>query len=222
MQGLKEIFVNLERHCGKWSHYFDIYETHFSRFRNQKPVVVEVGICRGGSAEMWQKYFGEGATIIGIDVDDNAFKPEHQTPGCEQVRGDQADPEFWKTFFETHPDVDVFIDDGGHHMVQQIETLKAVWPHVKTNGVYLCEDTHTSYWPEYRGALRQPNTFMEYSKIVVDTMNSDYYKGSDQHPDNMMFAEHFKDLVGMHYYDSVVVFDKGTKEKPVNLLSTPV
>lgn len=222
MQSLIDIFENLDRHCGKWSHYFDIYETHFSKYRNKKPVVVEVGICRGGSAEMWQKYFGEGATIVGIDVDPNAFKSEHQTPGCIQVNGDQNDPEFWKEFFKTHPDVDVFIDDGGHHMTQQIETLKTVWSHVNTNGVYLCEDTHTSYWPEYRGGLRQQNTFMEYSKIVIDTMNSDYFKGPDQHPNNMVFAEQFNDLVGMHYYDSVVVFDKGTKEKPVNLLSTPI
>ena len=108
---LREIFDNLDRHCGKFDTYFDIYERHFSKFIGKKPVVVEVGICRGGSAEMWQKYFGKGATIIGIDVDDNAFISEHQTPGCEQVRGDQGDLKFWEEFFKTHPDIDVFIDD---------------------------------------------------------------------------------------------------------------
>ena len=222
MQKLIDIFNNLERHCGKWSHYFDIYETHFSRFCNKKPVVVEVGICRGGSAEMWQKYFGEGATIVGIDVDPNAFKPEHQTPGCIQVKGDQSDPKFWEGFLKEYPKIDVFIDDGGHHMRQQIETLKAVWSHITIGGVYLCEDTHTSYWAEYQSALRNPTGFMEYSKLVIDTMNSDYWQGLDLHPDNMMFAKHFENLVGMHYYDSVVVFDKNKKTKPTNLLSTPV
>ena len=76
---LREIFDNLDLHCGKWSHYFDIYEQHFNKFVGKKPVVVEVGICRGGSAEMWKKYFGEGATIIGIDIDPNSFKHTQKT-----------------------------------------------------------------------------------------------------------------------------------------------
>jgi DNA topoisomerase VI subunit B len=49
---LREIFDNLDLHCGKWSEYFDIYERHFAKYQNRKPVVVEVGICRGGSADV--------------------------------------------------------------------------------------------------------------------------------------------------------------------------
>lgn len=220
---LREIFDNLERHCGKHEHYFDVYERHFSKFIGKKPVVVEVGICRGGSAEMWQKYFGEGSTIIGIDVDDTAFKPEHQTPGCEQVRGDQGDPTFWAEFFKTHPDVDVFIDDGGHHQFQQITTLAAVWSHVNIGGVYVCEDTHTSYWPEYSGGgLKKSTAFLEYAKAVTDTMNSRWYKDADRHPDNMMFADHYKDLASMHFYDSMVVLEKETKFESKLITSTPI
>lgn len=219
---LIDIFNNLERHCGKWSHYFDIYERHFGRYVGKKPVVVEVGICRGGSAEMWQKYFGEGATIVGIDVDPNAFKPEHQTPGCIQVNGDQGDPAFWDEFLKEYPKIDVFLDDGSHRVDHQILTLQKVWPHITKGGVYMCEDTHTNYWPEYGGGLRAPNTFLNYSKLVTDTMNSSYYRGIDQHPDNKMFADFYQDVVGMHYYDSVVVIDKGDRPQPVNLLSTPV
>jgi hypothetical protein len=219
---LIDIFKNLDRHCGKWSHYFDIYEQHFSKFVGKKPVVVEVGICRGGSAEMWQKYFGEGATIIGIDIDPNAFKPEHQTPGCIQVNGNQADPAFWDEFLKEHPQIDVFLDDGSHVCPHQILTLQKVWPAITQGGVYMCEDTHTNYWPEYGGGLKNPSTFLQYAKMVSDTMNSSYYKGMDQHPDNMMFADFYKDLVGMHFYDSVVVMDKNVKQPITNLLSTPV
>jgi hypothetical protein len=38
----------------------------------------------------------------------------------------------------------------------------------------------------------------------------------------MMFADFYKDLVGMHFYDSVVVMDKNVKQPITNLLSTPV
>lgn len=219
---LIDIFNNLERHCGKWSHYFDIYERHFGKFVGKKPVVVEVGICRGGSAEMWQKYFGEGATIVGIDIDPNAFKPEHQTPGCIQVEGNQSDPAFWDEFLKEYPQIDVFLDDGSHVCPHQILTLQKVWPHIANGGVYMCEDTHTNYWPEYGGGLKTPSTFLNYAKLVSDTMNSNYYKGADKHPDNMMFADYYSNLVGMHFYDSVVVMDKNVKEPITNLLSTPV
>lgn len=222
MQRLIEIFNNLDRHCGKWTHYFDIYETHFSKFRGKKPVVVEVGICRGGSAEMWQKYFGEGATIVGIDVDPNAFKPEHQTPGCIQVNGNQGDPAFWKEFLKEYPEIDVFLDDGSHVCSHQITTLKEVWKHVVDGGVYMCEDTHTNYWPNYGGSLRSPRTFIEYAKQISDTMNKNYWKGDDNHPDNHLLADHFNNLVGMHFYDSIVVMDKAPVVETQVVTSTPI
>jgi hypothetical protein len=219
---LREIFDNLDRHCGKNSHYFDIYEQHFGKFVGKKPVVVEVGICRGGSAEMWQKYFGPGATIVGIDIDPNSFKPEIQTPGCIQVNGSQADPAFWDKFLKEYPQIDVFLDDGSHVCSHQILTLQKVWPHISNGGVYMCEDTHTNYWPEYGGGLKNPSTFLQYAKLVSDTMNKEYYRGLDQHPDNMMFADFYKDLIGMHFYDSVVVMDKNVKQPTKLITSTPI
>jgi cephalosporin hydroxylase len=219
---LREIFDNLDLHCGKWSHYFDIYEQHFNKFVGKKPVVVEVGICRGGSAEMWKKYFGEGATIVGIDIDPDAFKPEHQTPGCIQVNGSQADPAFWDEFLTEYPNIDVFIDDGSHVCSHQILTLQKVWSSITPGGVYLCEDTHTNYWPEYSGGIRVPSTFLNYAKQITDTMNVNYYKDLDRHPDNMMFADFYKDLSGQHFYDSIVVLDKDGKRPTELVTSTPI
>lgn len=220
--GLRQIFDNLDLHCGKFTHYFNVYEQHFAKYVNKKPVVVEVGICRGGSAEMWKKYFGIDATIIGIDVDPNSFKPEHQTPGCIQVNGNQGDPAFWQEFLKQYPQIDVFIDDGSHRVDHQITTLQQVWPSIAHNGVYLCEDTHTNYWPEYGGGLRNPRTFVEYAKQITDTLNVEYYRPIDKHVDNMMFAEFFKELSGMHFYDSIVVLDKNGRPETKLITSTPI
>jgi limonene-1,2-epoxide hydrolase len=65
----KYFLNNNNRRIHKWFHYFDIYEKHFSRFRNLKPVILEIGVMGGGSLEMWRDYFGEGAQIIGLDID---------------------------------------------------------------------------------------------------------------------------------------------------------
>jgi 23S rRNA U2552 (ribose-2'-O)-methylase RlmE/FtsJ len=219
---LKKIFDELKLHCGKFDTYFPVYERHLQKFINKSPIVVEVGICRGGSAEMWKKYFGPGATIVGIDIDQNAFKMEHKTEGCIQVYGNQGDPEFWNSFLKSYPEIDILIDDGGHHQYQQILTLKKVWLYLKVGGVFLCEDTHTSYWPEYSGGLKNQNSFMEFSKSVIDTINSDHIKSSDQSKETQALQEQFTNLVSMHYYDSIVVFEKEARIKGTLLTSTPI
>lgn len=212
---LREIFDNLTLHCDKWSHYFDIYERHFSKFVGKQPVIVEVGLYRGGSAEMWQKYFGTGATIIGIDIDQQVTK--YTTEGCIQVIGDQGSVDFWKKFLTTYPNIDIFVDDGSHRVDHQITTLQQVWPHINVGGVYLCEDTHTNYWPNYGGGLKNPHTFLQYAKQITDTLNVEYYKGLDRHPDNIIFADFFKDLSSQHFYDSVVVLEKDGRQPVIRL-----
>jgi hypothetical protein len=37
-----------------------------------------------------------------------------------------------------------------------------------------------------------------------------------------MLADHFKDLNSMHFYDSIVVFEKNPRVKPTLLTSTPI
>jgi hypothetical protein len=37
----------------KWMHYFEIYDRHFSRFRNKDVHIVEIGVFQGGSLQMW-------------------------------------------------------------------------------------------------------------------------------------------------------------------------
>ena len=40
----------------KWTHYFEIYERHFARFRGKAVHVAEVGVYSGGSLRMWKWY----------------------------------------------------------------------------------------------------------------------------------------------------------------------
>lgn len=71
------------------------------------------------------------------------------------VIGDQADPEFWTRFISGHSlegAIDIFLDDGGHSMAQQSNTFDAVFRHVRSDVVYLCEDLSTSYLRKYGGA----------------------------------------------------------------------
>lgn len=70
------------------------------------------------------------------------------------------------------------------------------------------EDLHTSYWNEYGGGYREPNTFIEYAKNLIDQQNAWHSRGV------VPVDEYTSTIRGMHVYDSIIVFDKGNVPKP--------
>ena len=122
----------------KFLHYFDIYERHFSKYVGKEVHIAEVGIYSGGSLKMWKSYFGDKCKIYGIDIQKECLKYEDEN--VKVFIGDQENRDFWKSFKEKVPRLDILIDDGGHLDEQQIVTLEEILPHISPGGVYLCED----------------------------------------------------------------------------------
>jgi len=212
----RTIFNNLDKLCDKWDPYFDVYEKHFRKFVGKSPKILEIGIYKGGSAEMWLKYFGEGTTIVGVDI--NPECKQYATPDFEVVIGDAGDLMFWNKFQLFPNDYDIIIDDGGHHMDQQIFTLQKTWNSLKPGGVYLCEDTHTSYWDHWPNAgYQKPSSFIEYSKGIIDGLHADH---TTKGPDGETFVGPKikrpigSQVAGISFYDSMVVIDKKLEDKP--------
>ena len=138
----------------KWYMYFDAYQRHFSRFRGKDVHILEIGVQNGGSARMWKHYFTHGypnakVKIYGVDIDSRC--KDFEEDGIEIFIGSQEDRDFWRRLKTQIPKVDILIDDGGHTMRQQIVTFEEMFDFVKDDGVYLCEDLHTSYWGSYGG-----------------------------------------------------------------------
>jgi hypothetical protein len=169
----------------KFRHYFPIYERHFAKFVDKEVHVVEIGVYSGGSLLMWRDYFGERAMVYGVDIEP-ACRAYEQT-GIRIFIGDQADPDFWASFRDQVPTVDIVIDDGGHQPRQQIATLEALLPHVRPGGVYVCEDVYRPLSPFYAyvDGLTRP---------VTNT--SGRPAGTQQH------------IASVHRYSHVVVIEK--------------
>lgn len=200
------------RHHGrlvtKWSHYLDIYHRHFARYRGRAPVVVEIGLFHGGSLQMWRDYFGPDCRLYGVDIDPRCGAFED--PRTKILIGDQADRAFLARLRAEVPRIDILIDDGGHTMEQQIATFEELFPHVADDGVYLCEDLHTSYWNRFGGGYRREGSFIEYSKSLVDQLNARY----SEEPGRFGESEFTRTAHGMHYYDSVLVIEKQAGTPP--------
>ncbi|MEZ5346340.1 MAG: glycosyltransferase [Pyrinomonadaceae bacterium] len=213
MNDLEKYFKkNKGRYVEKWDHYLEIYDRHFSRFRNKEINVLEIGVYYGGSLQMWKEYFGPKANIYGIDIN-----PECKNYEEENVRvmiGSQADPEFLLKITETIPKVDILIDDGGHLMNEQIITFEELFDHIQPDGVYLCEDLHTSYWSEFGGGHKNPETFIEYSKDLIDQLNAFHSV------EKTLKKNDFTSSVNsIHYYDSVLVIEKNKRDRPKKIFS---
>lgn len=205
MNDLQHYFQNNSgRRIHKWNHYFDIYERYFRKYRGREVVVLEIGVYHGGSLQMWKNYFGRYAKIYGVDINPKCKQIEEEQ--IEVFIGSQEDPLFLRKLVSRIPKIDILIDDGGHTMDQQKVTFKELFPHVKDDGVYLCEDTHTSYWDSYGGGYKAPQSFIEFTKDLIDQLNA--YHSQD---DRLRVNDFTKSVSGIHFYDSVVVIEK----KPV-------
>jgi hypothetical protein len=69
------------------------------------------------------------------------------------------------------------------------------------------EDLHTAYWNEYEGGLRNPNTFIELCKNLIDELNADHSRGA------LSPTEFTRTTAGIHFYDSMAVFERGAYTK---------
>ena len=201
-------FANPGRLIQKWHHYFEIYHRHFQSLRGRSPVVLEIGVFHGGSLQMWRHYFGPGARIVGIDIDPRCRRFEE--PGIEILIGDQEDRAFLADVKRRVPHIDIVIDDGGHAMRQQIVSFEELYPHLQPNGVYLCEDIHTSVAPLFDGGYRRAGTFLEYAKGLVDQL----YAWYSFEPDRFAVDDFTRSTFALHFYDSVLVVEKRPMQAP--------
>lgn len=186
----------------KWVHYFDVYHRALEKYRGRSPRVLEIGVYKGGGLALWRTYFGPGSVIVGVDVDPAAVL---HASGEPVMVGDQADPAFLERVEREHGPFDVVIDDGGHTMNQQITAVEALFPRLTFGGTYIVEDTHTSYWPEYRD---RDETFIDWVVARIDSLHANFDPEGD--PDSPWATT----LGTVEVNDSIVVLTKEHRFRP--------
>jgi hypothetical protein len=196
------LFLNHQgRLVHKWKHYFPIYERHFTRFVNRPVTFIEIGCGEGGSLQIWKEFLGPLATIVGLDI-----RPECAEFEEDQIHvriGDQSNPSFLHSVVEEFGAPHVILDDGSHRMDDVKASFQSLYPHVVPDGVYAVEDLHTAYWDDYGGGLRHAGTFIEFCKDLIDELNAEHTRGA------LPETDFSRTTLSMHFYDSVIVFERG-------------
>jgi len=198
-------FENKGRLAAKWTHYLPIYDRVFAPYRGQRVKMLEIGVSRGGSLELWRNYFGPEATIFGIDIEPacaERFDPPNQ------VRiGSQDDPAFLRSVVGEMGGLDIVLDDGSHIAPHQDASFRVLFPLLKAGGLYIIEDIHTSYWPSHDGGYRRRGTAVERVKTLIDDMHGWH------HERRQVLAER-EHIGSILVYDSMVVIEKVDRKRP--------
>lgn len=199
----------------KWHNYLAVYDQHFQALRertNGTPRILELGISRGGSLQLWRKYFGEGAAIVGIDIDpDCAARVD---AGSHAIIGNQSDATVLASALERlGGGVDLVIDDGSHLGRHQIATFEYLYPRLSDRGLYVCEDLHCAYWPDYEGGFRRDGTFIEYSKTLIDQLHA----WCLEDPLQSEFMGFARTTFGIFVYLGAIVIEKRPVERPYHV-----
>ncbi len=211
---LFEVFKKSKLLSAKWEQFFPIYERYLSQYvkNNQTIDLLELGVQNGGSLEMWKKYFVEGSTITGVDID----------PRCQQIPlsdginfllGSAADAAFVEENL-AQKEFDVIIDDASHLPDDVINSFELLFPKLKSGGLYIIEDVHTSYWKEYKGGFRNKQSHMEYFKNITDVVNFNWISESEHvnlNEELPYFKKLSTEVAQIAFYDSVIVIEKYVK-----------
>ena len=125
-----------------------LYSRLFERYRNVEPIVLELGIFRGGSLRLWNEYFPRGL-ICGIDLVLPVLDTE---PRIRMYGGAQDDSSLLaRVREESAPSgFDIVIDDGAHIGLISMRSVSTyLRDHLKPGGIYIIEDWGTGYWPDW-------------------------------------------------------------------------
>lgn len=197
----QDFLTNKGKVIHKWEHYFPIYERHFAPWRGRTLTFFEIGVARGGSLPLWRRYFGPLATIVGLDIDPRC--KAHEGDGVSVRIGDQSDPAFLHAVMDEFGPPDLVLDDGSHQMAHIRASFDVLYPKVPKNGVYMVEDLHTAYWPDFGGGLGEPGSFITFAKSLIDELNADHSRGA------LAPTAFTRETFAMAFYDSIVCFEKG-------------
>jgi hypothetical protein len=195
---------------GGYHGYCQHYQRHFRPLRRKRLNILEIGIGGwddprggGGSLRMWQRYF-PNSMVYGIDVYDKKQLEERR---IRTFQGRQDDVQFLDTVVRQIGRIDIIIDDGSHINKQVIKTFQFLFPHMMDDGIYVVEDTDTSYLPEYGGSADKvdaPSTILGFFKGLLDDLTY------DEHGEQIITPSYFRThIASMHFYHNLILVHKG-------------
>jgi hypothetical protein len=215
--GLTELAMELGTDKAGSHHYTQHYERHLRHLKKERFTLFEIGIGvdtakrkAGASLRMWRTYFPH-AQVVGLDIEDRS---DLDGKRLRTYQGSQADGDLMRRIVADAGSVEVIIDDGSHRSEHVRESFAVLFPLLAEGGIYVIEDTQTSYWPKWGGSRdRQArDTSMALVKDLVDGLNHAEFRDPEYQP---TYSD--QHVVGVHTYHNIVFIEKGRNDEGSNL-----
>jgi hypothetical protein len=196
--------------ASNYHNYTEVYACYFAPLKDQAIKFLEIGIFHGASVRLWEEYFPY-AQLHFIDITLGALE-YYSNRSTYHICNQENVADLQRFIQNTGGEFDIIIDDGGHTMNQQITSFVTLFPYLKSGGLYIVEDLHTSYWPSFydRGA----QTMISFLKGLIDEVN---YVGAHTSkashlglPPSLLSQMNLyqETILSIHFYDSLAIVIK--------------
>lgn len=163
----------------KFLHYLPVYESALSAFRSRPIRMMEIGVDRGGSMQMWRRYLHPESVIVGIDINPQTRWFDQPSQRLHVRIGAQQDISFLHSVVTELGPFDVILDDGSHMTSHMVQTFRYLFPNGLTSGgIYIVEDIEANYRKPWRDS---PMTFVDFTKSLIDAMHAHYQTKGNHH-----------------------------------------
>jgi SAM-dependent methyltransferase len=111
--------------------YISVYDSLFDSIKDNKMRVLEIGVEYGTSLIMWARYF-KNSEVVGLDI--NTANVKYDVSPAKLIQGNSLDKSLNLGMF------DLIIDDGGHDVETQANTILNMRDRLYPGGHYVIED----------------------------------------------------------------------------------
>jgi len=124
-----------------------LYDSYLAPLRTRPLRILEIGIWKGLSLQVFSAYF-PNARIVGFDLNVPELDPS-SIPNVTMIQGNQMDTYLLQRISTEHAPEgwDIIIDDGAHSGTLSLMDFEALFPALKSGGLYFVEHWASGYMP---------------------------------------------------------------------------
>ena len=196
-----------------------VYDRLFRPRRWRHLSMLEIGVggyddsSGGKSLRLWRAFFPR-ARIAALDLYDKTWLSRGRV---EVFQGSQADRAVLDRIGRHFQGFDIVIDDGSHINEHQIRSFEILFPHLRAGGLYVVEDTQTSYWEGFGGgpvgSEAHGRSCVTYFKGLIDGLNHAEFPDAGHVP-----SLYEREIVSIQFVHNLIIVEKGDNAKPSNII----
>lgn len=139
-------------------------EFYYPYFKDLKhPIILEIGTFKGASIKMYNDFFDGDCEIYCIDIDPKC-DVSYLGDNIHFYIVDQGNEKQLNDFVSKLGEIkfDIILDDGSHYVSHQMLTYSVFRKLLKSDGMYIIEDLHTSFKELWTYNTSQKTTTLDF------------------------------------------------------------